>query len=153
MEKHPQTSAEGLKKIVSQILDELGLRYGTEVNSPIGSSIIGKGRRVDIVVYDDQDKPLMHIECKSQNSSGTTEDKLFKAVAEANRDKANGIPSIIVFSGFGWNQPDVRHALLNGSVRVELLKEWLATYFYYRKTDPDSIHELKDREGLYKYFE
>ena len=81
----------------------------------------------------------MHIECKSQNTSGTTEDKLFKAVAEANRDKLNGIPSIIVFGGFGWNTADVRHALMNGSVRVEILREWLEIYFKYIKLKPDSL--------------
>ena len=141
MEHYQRLSAEELKETVCSILDDAGLKYSTEVNSPIGSSIIGKGRRVDVVVHDKNAKPVMHIECKSQNTSGTTEDKLFKAVVEANRDKLNMIPSIIVFSGFGWNVADVRHALLNGSVRVELFRDWLNMYFNYVKLDPNSVEQ------------
>ncbi|MDH5721029.1 MAG: hypothetical protein OEZ13_10535 [Spirochaetia bacterium] len=106
MKEYTQLNAEELKRKVCEILDNLNLSYKTEVNSKIGSSIIGKGRRVDVVVYDKKGGVFMHIECKSQNVSGTTEDKLFKAVAEAARDKTLGIPSVIVFSGFGWNAAD-----------------------------------------------
>ena len=45
MEHYPKLSAEELKQTICKILDDIGLQYSTEVNSPIGSSIIGKGRR------------------------------------------------------------------------------------------------------------
>ena len=140
MKIYPELKAEQLKAEVCKILENLGLKYNTEQYSAIGSSIIDKGRRVDVVVLDeDDDKVLMHIECKNQNTAGTTEDKLFKAVEEANRDKSNGIPSIIVFAGFGWSYQDARHALLNGSVRIELLYDWLKIFFKYHKIIPNSI--------------
>ncbi len=139
MKFYPELKAEQLKAEVCKILENLGLKYKTEQYSAIGSSIIDKGRRVDVVVLDDDDKVLMHIECKNQNTAGTTEDKLFKAVEEANRDKSNGIPSIIVFAGFGWSYQDARHALLNGSVRIELLYDWLKIFFKYKKIQPHSI--------------
>ncbi len=139
MKMYPKLNAEELKHEVCKILNDLGLKFKTEKYSTIGSSIIDKGRRVDVVVYDADDKVLMHIECKNQNVAGTTEDKLFKAVEEANRDKQNGIPSIIVFAGFGWNYQDIRHAMLNGSVRIEFLYDWLKIYFKYKKIKPNSI--------------
>lgn len=145
MEHYDGTKAEDLKRKVCEVLESLGLNYVTERNSEVNSSIIGKARRVDVIVLSDQGRVLMHIECKHQRVAGTTEDKLFKAVAESNRDKSLGIPSIIVFSGFGWNQADMRHALLNGSVRVEFLRDWLKVYFGYQKEKPDSIFS----EGLF----
>ncbi len=138
MERYDGERSEALKQKVCEVLTSLGLRFRLEQNSKLGSSIIGKGRRVDVVVVEGDQEP-MHIECKHQRVAGTTEDKLFKAVTEANRDKQLGIPSIIVFSGFGWNPADMRHALLNGSVRIELLYDWLKVYFRYVKENPDSI--------------
>lgn len=139
MEIHEDLNAEKLKLIVCQILDELGMRYLTEHYSSLGSSIIGKRRRVDVVVLDDSDQEAMFIECKYQNVAGTAEDKLFRAVVEANRDKQQGVPSIIVFAGFGWSAPDMRHALLNGSVRIELFKDWAKLYFKYTKLRPECL--------------
>ena len=139
MKIYSELKAEQLKAEVCKILENLNLKYTTEKYSEIGSSIIDKGRRVDVVVLGDDEKVLMHIECKNQNTQGTTEDKLFKAVEEANRDKLHGIPSIIVFAGFGWSYQDARHALLNGSVRIELLYDWLKIFFKYKKVKPESI--------------
>ncbi|MDH5717779.1 MAG: hypothetical protein OEZ22_09085 [Spirochaetia bacterium] len=139
MKKFIKLNAEELKKTVCDILDKLNIKYKTEVNSAVGSSIIGKGRRVDVVLYDNKGSVVMHIECKSQNVPGTAEDKLFKAVVESNRDKSLGIPSIIVFSGFGWNSADVRHALLNGSVRIEMFEEWINFYLKYQKMRPEIL--------------
>ena len=133
--------AEKLKNVVCNILDEFGLKYRTEQYSHLGSSIIGKRRRVDVVILDNENEPLMFIECKHQRVSGTTEDKLFRAVSEANRDKLLGTPSIIVFSGFGWSPADMRHALLNGAVRVEILRDWLGLYFRYDKENTGSVHQ------------
>lgn len=139
MELYEGRTADDLKQQVCAELEALGLNYRLEQYSPIKSCIIGKDRRVDVTVIDDHENPVLHIECKHQRVSGTTEDKLFRAVTEANRDKTLGIPSIIVFSGFGWTPSDMRHAMLNGAVRVEMLRDWLKLYFRYVKLDPKSI--------------
>lgn len=139
MRQYEKLKSEDLKYEVCRILDLMKIRYQTERYSEHQSSIIGKKRRVDVAVLDDLDNVLMHIECKNQNVGGTTEDKLFKAVEEANRDKNLGTPSIIVFSGFGWNEADMCHAMLNGAVRIELLEDWLRIYFQYQKLKPESI--------------
>ena len=142
MRQYPQLKSEDLKGEVCRILDSMGIRYETERYSEHQSSIIGKRRRVDVAIIDEHDNVIMHIECKNQNVGGTTEDKLFKAVIEANRDKVLGTSSIIVFSGFGWNEADMRHALLNGAVRVEFLEDWLQIFFSYQKMKPESIFEV-----------
>jgi hypothetical protein len=144
MKTFPELKSEDLKHEVCRVLDMLGLRYQTEKYSAHNSSIIGKRRRVDVAILDDEDSILMHIECKNQNVAGTTEDKLFKAVEEANRDKRMGTPSIIVVGGFGWSEADMRHALLNGSVRIEMLEDWLMLYMNYKKQKPNFIQSDND---------
>ncbi|MGF1603780.1 MAG: PD-(D/E)XK nuclease superfamily protein [Thermosynechococcaceae cyanobacterium] len=139
MKIFPKLKSEDLKHEVCRILDMLGLHYQTERYSAHNSSIIGKRRRVDVAILDSEGNVLMHIECKNQNVAGTTEDKLFKAVEEANRDKRIGTPSIIVVGGFGWSEADMRHALLNGSVRIEMLEDWLTLYMNYQKQVPNCI--------------
>ena len=115
------------------MLDTLNISYKTEVYSPHNSIIIGKKRRVDVVICDNDDNHLMHIECKNQNTTGSAEDKLFRAVSEAERDKQLGIPSIIVFAGHGWSVHNARYAMMNGAIRIEILKDWLGLYFNYNK--------------------
>lgn len=139
MKIYPKLKSEELKHEVCRILDSLCLGYETERYSVHSSSIIGKRRRVDVVVLDAESEPIMHIECKNQNVAGTAEDKLFKAVEEANRDKRLGTPSIIVVGGFGWSETDIRHAMLNGAVRIEMLEDWLTFYMRYKKQKPDCI--------------
>lgn len=124
-------SAKALVDAVCAILDQLGLPYKTEAPSRLRSVIINKARRVDVAVVDGAGEAIMHIECKVQNQSGSAEDKLFRAVEEANRDKRLGMPSIIVFAGHGWTDHDLRYAMLNGAVRLEYLEAWLQTYFGY----------------------
>ncbi|MCR4403672.1 MAG: hypothetical protein NUW12_13070 [Firmicutes bacterium] len=124
-------SARELVERVKLILDTLGLKYEEQRSSELGSVIIGRGRDVDLTVVDDDGKPVMFIECKVQNTSGTAEEKLFRVIEEANRDKERGIASIIVFSGHGWSTDLLRHAMLYGAVREEYLQEWLFTYFNY----------------------
>ena len=149
MQRYGNLKGEELKHEVCCILDELGLYYKTEEYSAHGSSIIGKRRRVDVVIFDGLGEVLMHIECKAQKDRGSAEDKLFKAIEEANRDKRLGTPSIIVIAGFGWNEADMRHAMLNGAVRIENLRDWLMFYFQYQqlKPSPHELPDLKSRQG------
>ncbi|MEW6230651.1 MAG: PD-(D/E)XK nuclease superfamily protein [Bacillota bacterium] len=124
-------AAKELIEKVRTILDGLGLKCQEQRRSELGSVIIGRGRDVDLTVVDDEGNPIMFIECKAQNTSGTAEEKLFRVIEEANRDKERGIPSIIVFSGYGWSTDLLRHAMLYCAVREEHLEEWLSIYFRY----------------------
>lgn len=139
MQQYPRLESKDLQEEVCRILDKLKLSYEKERYSAHNSSIIGKRRRVDVVVLSAAGQVIMHIECKNQNSAGSAEDKLFKAVEEANRDKRLGTPSIIVVGGFGWSEADIRHAMLNGAVRIEMLEDWLTLYMRYEKENPACI--------------
>jgi len=143
MKQYQRLNSQELHQEVCRILDKLQIRYEKERYSEHGSSIIGKRRRVDVAVLDAVGQVVMHIECKNQNSAGTAEEKLFKAVEEANRDKRLGTPSIIVVGGFGWSEADLRHAMLNGAVRIEILEDWLTFYLPYEKENPDCLNPQK----------
>lgn len=143
MKQYKRLNSQELQQEVCRILDKLQIRYEKERYSAHGSSIIGKRRRVDVAVLDAAGQVMMHIECKNQNSAGTAEEKLFKAVEEANRDKRLGTPSIIVVGGFGWSEADLRHAMLNGAVRIEMLEDWLTFYLQYEKENPDCLNPQK----------
>ncbi|MEW6230618.1 MAG: PD-(D/E)XK nuclease superfamily protein [Bacillota bacterium] len=116
---------------VRTILDGPGLKCQEQTRSELGSAMIGRGQDADLTVVDDEGDPIMLIECKVQNTSGTAEEKLFRVIEGANRDKERGIPSIIVFSGYGWSTDLLRHAMLYCAVREEHLEEGLSIYFRY----------------------
>lgn len=144
-------NARELTAEVCRILGRLGLPYALEHRSRFGSAIINKARHIDIAVLGNNGEAAMHIECKVQNKKGSAEDKLFRAVEEANRDKSHGMPSIIVFGGFGWTDHDLRFAMLNGAVRVEYLETWLRCYFNYRALEPESVEAGEDQTPAEPY--
>lgn len=80
-----------------------GLRVFREVN--IGKSVIGKNRRIDVFAVCG-DKALA-IECKFQQTSGTTDEKIPYALKDV---AAMWVPAVIVYSGDGWSD-GVRHML------------------------------------------
>lgn len=88
-----------------------GLVVYTEV--PLGKTIIGKARRIDVFVLRPADQQALGIECKRQNSSGTTDEKIPYALQDL---EAMWIPGVLVYSGAGWSQ-GVLHTL-EGSRRA-----------------------------------
>lgn len=103
-----------------------------EFISPMGSAIRESARRVDIAVLrkeQDDVKPYLYIECKEQKTSGSAEDKLFRALEEAKRDRLLGVHSIVVFSGAGFRQSYERWAMVEGFVREEYADLWLKRFF------------------------
>ncbi|MGB1013785.1 MAG: PD-(D/E)XK nuclease superfamily protein [Nannocystaceae bacterium] len=75
-----------------------GLVVYTEV--PLGKTIIGKRRRLDIFVRHETTSMAMGIECKFQASSGTTDEKIPYALADL---EAMWIPGCLVYAGRGWS--------------------------------------------------
>ena len=121
---------ERIKGLVERSLEKCGLDYrvATEYDSPFGSVIRDQGRRVDIAVLRGE-KPYLFIECKWQKTSGSAQDKLFRALEEARRDRLLGAHSIIVFGGGGWSKSIERWALAEGIIRVEWVDIWLEKFF------------------------
>ncbi len=79
---------------------------------PLGTSIIGKQRRVDLLVLGsgDQSRIAYAIECKYQDSPGTVDEKIPYALRDL---EAMPLPGIIAYAGSGFSA-GVLH-LLQGS--------------------------------------
>lgn len=73
----------------------------------LGSSIIGKDRRVDILVVSGKTGRAIAIQAKYQRSGGTTDEKIHYALADC---AAMWIPAVVAYGGGGWS-PGVRHTL------------------------------------------
>ncbi len=65
----------------------------------IGTSIIGKPRRVDLLALDTTGRGLA-LECKYQDSSGTVDEKIPYALADLDALK---MPAILVYAGAGFS--------------------------------------------------
>jgi hypothetical protein len=77
---------------------------------PIGTSIIGKQRRVDLLVLQERTQSAYAIECKYQDSPGTVDEKIPYALRDLT---AMPLPGIITYAGSGFST-GVLH-LLQGS--------------------------------------
>lgn len=77
----------------------------TEV--PLGKTIIGKNRQVDILVLRESDQRALAIECKYQQVVGTTDEKIPYALLDL---EALWIPGCLAYAGEGWSQ-GVLHTL------------------------------------------
>ena len=74
---------------------------------PLGSSIIGKDRHVDILVLSTKTGHAVGLQAKYQASAGTTDEKIHYALADC---AAMWIPAVVVYGGAGWSL-GVRHTL------------------------------------------
>lgn len=120
--------------LLKQTIARCGLNYNvrTEFPSPHGSTIRGQGRHVDVAVLDGE-RPLLFIECKWQGTSGTAQDKLFRAQEEAVRDRLFGVHSIVVLGGDGWSREIERWAIGEGMLRIEWFENWTERFFCSRR--------------------
>ncbi len=83
-----------------------GLVVYTEV--PLGKTIIGKNRQLDLLVLRESDERALGIECKYQDSQGTTDEKIPYALQDL---EAMWIPGCLVYAGRGWSR-GVLHTLV-----------------------------------------
>jgi hypothetical protein len=88
-----------------------GLVVYTEV--ALGKTIIGKNRLIDVFVLRPSDQQALALECKYQQVSGTTDEKIPYALQDL---EALWIPGCLVYSGEGWSE-GVLHTL-QGSRRA-----------------------------------
>ncbi len=102
------TGAEYRDRIASYILTSFGARglvVYTEVS--LGKTIIGKDRKIDVFVVRASDQRAIAIECKYQDSQGTTDEKIPYALDDL---AALWIPGCLVYAGEGWSR-GVLHTL------------------------------------------
>jgi hypothetical protein len=74
---------------------------------PLGKTIIGKDRRVDILVLEQSTKRALAIECKFQDQFGTTDEKIPYALDDL---VALRIPACLCYAGDGFSH-GIRHLL------------------------------------------
>lgn len=94
-----------------------GLVVYTEVS--LGKTIIGKNRKLDILALRRSDQRALGIECKYQDSSGTTDEKIPYALLDL---EAMWIPGCLVYAGRGWSK-GVLHTLEGSRLAVYCLPE------------------------------
>jgi hypothetical protein len=99
------------KKLVGRYIASAYEKRGLQVYDEVylGTSIIGKQRRVDLFVLGPEQRALC-VECKYQDSSGTADEKIPYAI---NDMAAQRVPGVIVYAGTGFSA-GVLH-LLQGS--------------------------------------
>lgn len=88
------------------------LRVFEEV--PLGSSIIGKARRVDILVLSQDYRKACALETKYQSGGGTADEKIPYALQDC---AAMHVPATVVYSGDGWSE-GVQHLLAGSAYAV-----------------------------------
>jgi len=76
-----------------------GVRVYEEV--PLGTSIIGKQRRVDLLVLHEPSNRAYAIECKYQDSAGTVDEKIPYALRDL---EAMPLPGIVAYAGQGFSE-------------------------------------------------
>jgi hypothetical protein len=94
-----------------------GLTVYTEVS--VGKTIIGKNRRLDILVLRRTDQRVLAVECKYQRVSGTADEKIPYALQDL---EAMWLPGCLAYAGEGWSQ-GVLHTLEGSRLAVFCLPE------------------------------
>ena len=90
----------------------LGLVVYVEV--PLGKTIVGKNRRLDLLVLRPSDQRALGLECKFQSGSGTTDEKIPYALQDL---AAMWIPGALVYGGSGWSS-GILHVLEGSRLAV-----------------------------------
>ncbi len=106
-----------------------GLQVFEEIS--VGTSIIGKQRRVDLLVVSPGGAEAMVVECKYQDSSGTADEKIPYALQDL---ASMRLPSAIAYAGSGFSE-GVLH-LLQSSERAA-----------YCHPDPTALTPVPRRPG------
>ena len=94
-----------------------GVVVYTEVS--LGKTIIGKNRKLDIFALRRADQRALGIECKYQDSAGTTDEKIPYALQDL---AAMWIPGCLVYAGGGWSK-GVLHTLEGSRLAAACLPE------------------------------
>ena len=86
---------------------------------PVGKTVIGKNRRVDILVLSEPENEAYVLECKYQDTAGTTDEKIPYAMEDM---RSLPIPGCIVYAGTGWSK-GVLHTLQASEIAAYCLPD------------------------------
>jgi hypothetical protein len=94
-----------------------GLVVYTEIS--LGKTVIGKDRRIDVFVVRSSDQKAIALECKYQDTQGTTDEKIPYALEDL---EALWIPGCLVYAGEGWSR-GILHTLEASKLAARCLPE------------------------------
>lgn len=95
------TGAEYASLVAQYVVRAYGPR-GVQVYREVtfGKTIIGKNRRIDILVVHEPTQRALGIECKYQSSGGTADEKIPYALEDL---RASGLPVCLAYAGGGFS--------------------------------------------------
>lgn len=99
-----------IARYVATTYQARGIEVYEEVNA--GTTIIGKQRRLDLLVLSAQNNCALALECKYQDSTGTVDEKIPYALDDLH---ALPMPGVIVYAGRGFSE-GVLHLLQSSSL-------------------------------------
>jgi hypothetical protein len=108
MSEAPMTGNQYANLVASYLVQNFGDRGITVYREvPFGKTLIGKNRRIDILVIEESSRTALSLECKYQGSLGTTDEKIPYALADLAQ---LGMPACLVYAGEGFS-PGILHML------------------------------------------
>jgi hypothetical protein len=95
------TGAEYANLIASYLVHNYGDRgINAYREVALGKSIIGKNRRIDVLVVHEQTQRALAIECKFQGTQGTVDEKIPYTLQDL---EALRVPGIVTYAGDGFS--------------------------------------------------
>jgi hypothetical protein len=86
-------------KYIKENFSDRGIKVYSEIF--MGKSIIGKNRRVDLLVLDESQNKAIAIECKCQNVPGTADEKVPYTLKDS---EAMQMDAYVVYGGEGFSK-------------------------------------------------
>jgi hypothetical protein len=114
------TGHEYRKRVAAYLVSaywDRGIQVFEEVN--VGTSIIGKQRRVDLFVLQPEEKKALALECKYQDTSGTADEKIPYSLQDL---AALRLPSALIYAGAGFSE-GVLHLLQSSELAAYCLPD------------------------------
>lgn len=109
------------RDLIAAYIDRHFSRVGIVVYTEIalGKTIIGKNRQIDVFALRPADQRALALECKWQEATGTTDEKIPYALLDL---EALWVPGCLVYAGPGWSK-GVLHTLEGSRLAVSCLPE------------------------------
>lgn len=97
----PLTGTQYANLIASYVVHNFGHRGITVYREVyLGKTIIGKKRRLDILIIEEHSRVAMGLECKYQETAGTADEKIPYALTDMEQ---LDMPVCLVYAGKGWS--------------------------------------------------
>ena len=108
------TYKEAVGHYIAKTFGHRGVLVYTEV--PLGYTVIGKRRKMDLLVIEQQTGRVLAIECKSQDTQGTADEKIPYTLADL-QSLGRSLPAIVVYRGEAWSK-GIEHMLESSPIAV-----------------------------------